>query len=352
MPGLSVVCLQNVLGFYFELYMFLILLQEGFKKMKLKRIGVLTSGGDSPGMNAVVSAVVSCAAKNGLETIGICRGYSGLMNNELKPLSVSDVSGISGLGGTVLFSARCLEMKTEQGRLKAVEACKKNGIDGLVVVGGDGTFCGAQLMSKAGIPCIGLPGTIDNDLAYTEYTLGYDTAVNTAIQMVDRLDSTTKSHDRCSVVEVMGRHAGYIALAVGLSCSASFVVVPEVEFNKQSLFDKLKRQLNSGKKYFIVVVSECILNVAELAKEIEDQTKIETRATVLGHVQRGGSPTARDRILGVQMGCYAVRLLSEGISNRVVGLKNGKLVDYEINEALAMKKEFPVDLHEMVSMLF
>lgn len=320
--------------------------------MKLKKIGVLTSGGDSPGMNAVISAVVRSAKKSGIETVGICRGFWGLINDETRPLSVSDVSGIVNLGGTVLFSARCLDMKTKEGAERAVQTCKKHGIEGLVVVGGDGSFCGAQVMSRAGIPCIGLPGTIDNDLGYTDYTLGYDTAVNTAIRMVDMLDCTIKSHDRCSVVEVMGRHAGHIALAVGASCSASFIVVPEVEFNKQSLFNKLEQQLQFEKKHFIIIVAECILNVFELAKEIEAKTKIETRATVLGHVQRGGCPTAKDRILGVQMGCYAVRLLSEGISNRVVGLKNGCLVDYEINEALEMKKGLDNNLYKNASTLF
>lgn len=319
--------------------------------MKLKRIGILTSGGDSPGMNAAVNAVVRCAAKNGLETIGVYRGFRGLINDDLKMLRVSDVDGIVSLGGTVLFSARCLDMKTKQGVLSAVETCKKHEIDGLIVIGGDGSFCGAQVMSKSGVPCIGLPGTIDNDLAYTDYTIGYDSAVNTAIQMVDKIDSTTKSHDRCSVVEVMGRHAGYIALDVGLSCAASFIVVPEVEFDVKKLMRKLKNELEGFKKHFIVVVSECILNVSDLAKQIEAETGIETRATVLGHVQRGGSPTATDRIVGAKMGCYAVKLLSEGISNRVVGLKNGCLVDYEIDEALAMKKVFPFDLYEVANTL-
>lgn len=320
--------------------------------MNSKRIGVLTSGGDSPGMNAAISAVVRSAANFGCETVGIYHGYSGLLNDNVRSIGVSDVRGIENLGGTVLFSARCLEMKTKQGVERAVQTCKKHGIEGLVVIGGDGSFCGAGLMSNAGIACIGLPGTIDNDIASTEQSLGYDTAVNTAIKMVDLLNTTTCSHDRCSVVEVMGRNAGYIALGVGLSCAASFVVVPEVEFKKQQLFDKMKAQLNSGKKHFIIVVSECILDVFDLAKEIEAQTKVETRATVLGHVQRGGSPTFKDRSLGIQLGQRAVELLCSGKSNRVVGVKDGHLVDYEIREALEMRKTFPVGLYDIANTLF
>lgn len=320
--------------------------------MKIKKIGVLTSGGDCPGMNATINAIVRFAIQNGFEIVGIVRGYKGLINDEIRQLKLCDVKNIVGRGGTILHSARCLEMKTKFGVQKALQTCKKHGIDGLVVIGGDGSFCGAQILSNEGIPCIGLPGTIDNDIAYTEYTLGYDTAVNTAVEMVDKLNDTVTSHDRCSVVEVMGRDAGYIALDVAMSCGANFVVVPEVEFDKQSLIDKIKFDLKMGKKHFIIVVAECILNVYDLAKEIEEQTQIESRATVLGHVQRGGSPSAKDRIIGAVLGCRAVELLANGIGDRVVGLKNGKIIDCEINDALNMKKSFPKHLYDMVGCLF
>ena len=320
--------------------------------MSMKRIGILTSGGDCPGMNATINAVVRCAVQNGLETVGIIRGYSGLINDNVKPLKLRDVQNIVSRGGTILHSARCLDMKTKTGVQKAVQTCKKHGIDGLVVIGGDGSFCGAQVLSNEGILCIGLPGTIDNDIAYTEYTLGYDTAVNTAIEMVDKLNDTITSHDRCSVVEVMGRDAGYIALDVALSCSASFVIVPEEKFNKQNLINKIQTDLANGKKHFIVVVAECILNVHDLAKEIEEKTGVESRATVLGHVQRGGSPSAKDRLVGAILGFRAVELLVSGVSNRVVGLQNGKVIDCEINEALKMKKSFPKNLYDMVGLLF
>ncbi len=316
--------------------------------MKIKKIGILTSGGDSPGMNSAICAVVKFAKKFGIETVGVCRGFSGLINDEIRCLGVDDVCGISRLGGTILYSARCLDMKTKQGIEKAVATCKKHEIDGLVVIGGDGSFCGAQVMSNAGVLCIGLPGTIDNDIAYTDYTIGYDTAVNTAIQMVEKLNDTIISHDRCSVVEVMGRDAGYIALDVSLSCGVSYVVIPEFEFKKQDLITKLKIDSAAGRKHFVVVVAECILNVHDLAKEIENETKIESRATVLGHVQRGGSPTAKDRIVATRLGYRAIDLLAQGIGNRVVGLKNGELVDYGIDEALSMKKTISKKLYDMV----
>lgn len=320
--------------------------------MSMRKIGILTSGGDCPGMNATINAVVRSAVQNGLETVGIVRGYSGLINDNVKPLKLRDVQNIVSRGGTILHSARCLDMKTKSGVQKAVQTCKKHGIDGLVVIGGDGSFCGAQVLSNEGISCIGLPGTIDNDIAYTEYTLGYDTAVNTAIEMVDKLNDTITSHDRCSVVEVMGRDAGYIALDVALSCGASFVIVPEEKFNKQNLINKIQADLAIGNKHFIVVVAECILNVHELAKEIEEKTGVESRATVLGHVQRGGSPSAKDRLVGAILGFRAVELLVSGVSNRVVGLRNGKVIDCEINEALSMKKSFPKNLYDMVGLLF
>ncbi len=319
--------------------------------MNIKKMAILTSGGDAPGMNSTINAIVHYAEKANIQTVGVNYGYRGLINGDVKPINILDIENSANRGGTILFSARCSDMKTPEGLQKAVQTCKNNEIDSLIVIGGDGSFCGAQLLSKEGIACIGLPGTIDNDIACTEYTLGYDTAVNTAVKMVDRLNDTITSHDRCSVVEVMGRDAGYIALDVALSCGASFVIVPEVEFVQKNLIDKLKTDLKRGKKHFIVIVAECVLDVKKLAKDIESETKIETRATVLGHVQRGGNPTATDRIVGAKLGHRAVELLINGKSSRVVGLKNGELVDYEINEALKMKKTFPKNLYDMVTTL-
>lgn len=319
--------------------------------MNVKKIGVLTSGGDAPGMNATIHAVVKSAIAKGIEIVGIYRGYSGLIKGDIRPLVASDVTDIIQRGGTILYSARCPEMKTSDGVKKAKEVCEVNNIDGLVVIGGDGSFCGASILSDAGVPCIGLPGTIDNDISCTDYTIGYDTAINTAVQMIDRLCDTTASHDRCSVVEVMGRHAGYIALNAGISCSASYIIIPEHPFNKQDLFDRIKHAMNRGKNHFIVMVAEGIGNVTELAKEIEQVTGVESRATILGHVQRGGSPTVRDRVVAARLGYHAVNLLAKGIGNRVVGLNKDVVVDFDIKDALNMTKKFPEDLYHMASEL-
>lgn len=319
--------------------------------MKVKKIGVLTSGGDAPGMNSTIHAVVKSAIAKGIEIVGIYRGYSGLIKGDIRPLVASDVTDIIQRGGTILYSARCPEMKTSDGVKKAKEVCETNNIDGLVVIGGDGSFCGASVLSNAGIPCIALPGTIDNDISCTDYTIGYDTAINTAVQMIDKLCDTTASHDRCSVVEVMGRHAGYIALNAGISCSASYIIIPEHPFNKQDLFNKIKHAMDRGKNHFIVMVAEGIGNVTELAKEIEQVTGVESRATILGHVQRGGSPTVRDRVIGSRLGYYAVNLLVKGIGNRVVGLNKDVVVDFDIKDALNMTKKFPEDLYHMADEL-
>ena len=306
----------------------------------MKTIGVLTSGGDAPGMNAAVRAVVRTAIANGMTVKGIRRGYNGLMEDDIIDLGARDVSDIIQLGGTMLYSARSTRFKTEEGMADAIATCKKHGIEGIVVIGGDGSFRGARDLSLRGIPCVGIPATIDNDIASTEYTIGFDTAMNTVIQMVDRLRDTCDSHARCSVVEVMGRHAGHIALRTGISVGATAILVPEHNNTVDDVIEKIKATRKLGKKHFIVMVAEGVGGVDEMAKKIEEVTGIETRGTVLGHVQRGGSPTVRDRVIATQMGYEAVCLLKKGIGNRVVAYKLGKIENYDIYEALNMKKGF------------
>ena len=320
--------------------------------MNIKKIGVLTSGGDAPGMNAVIYSVVKCAKKNNIDVVGIYRGYNGLISGDVRPLQVDDVVDIMKKGGTILYSARCKDFEKIDGVKLAVKTCKDNNIDGLVIVGGDGTFKGASNIVKQGVSCACIPGTIDNDISCTDYTIGYDSAVNTAVEMVDKLCDTTASHDRCSVVEVMGRSSGYIALGVGISCGANYIVIPEYEFNKQDLFNNITAAINGGRKHFVVVVAEGILNVSNLAKEIENELGVESRATVLGHVQRGGSPTVKDRVLGVNFGVRAVEILLSGNCGRVIGLKDDALVDYDILQGLSIKKEFPKALYEMARSLY
>jgi 6-phosphofructokinase 1 len=306
----------------------------------MKTIGVLTSGGDAPGMNAAVRAVVRTAIANGMTVKGIRRGYNGLMEDDVIDLGARDVSDIIQLGGTMLYSARSSRFKTEEGLAEAMATCKKHGIEGIVVIGGDGSFRGARDLSLRGIPCVGIPATIDNDISSTEYTIGFDTAMNTVIEMVDRLRDTCDSHARCSVVEVMGRRAGHIALRTGLSVGAVAILVPERDTSVEEVIEKIERTRALGKKHFIVMVAEGVGGVDEMAKKIEAVTGIETRGTVLGHVQRGGSPTVRDRVIASQMGFEAVNLLKEGIGNRVVAYKLGKIVNYDIYEALNMNKPF------------
>ncbi len=314
---------------------------------KVKKIAVLTSGGDAPGMNAAVRAVVRAALSRGIEIVAVRRGYAGLMEGDFIPMKASDVSGILRKGGTVLFSARSPEFCTEEGIQRAVKTCKENNIEGIVVIGGDGSYRGAGDLSSHGIPCIGVPGTIDNDISSTDVTIGFDTSVNCVLDMIDRLRDTMTSHDRCSVVEVMGRHAGYIAIHAGIATGATFVMVPEIEANADDCVKKIKAGQALGKKSFIVVVAEGVGHCEELAEKIEKETGIITRATILGHVQRGGSPTARDRVLASRLGSYAVKLLAEGKSNRVVGTYKEDLVDYDLHEGLAMKKPFPQDAYEL-----
>ncbi|MGI5959126.1 MAG: 6-phosphofructokinase [Massiliimalia sp.] len=316
---------------------------------KQKTIGVLTSGGDAPGMNAAVRAVVRAAIKKGMRVIGIKRGYNGLIHGEMVEMNMRSVSDIIHRGGTMLYTARCLEFKEHAGVLKAKDSCIEAGIDGIVAIGGDGSFRGAADLSKEGIPCVGLPGTIDNDIACTDYTIGYDTAMNTAMEMVDKIRDTAQSHDRCSVVEVMGRHAGYIALNAGIACGATYILVPEVEPDYDAMIEKIKTAQKLGKQNFIILVAEGIGHSEEIAKKIEAETGIESRATILGHVQRGGNPTVRDRVLASQLAYHAVELLDQGIGNRVVGIKEDKVVDFDIQEALSMKKPFPMDLYKIAN---
>ena len=311
----------------------------------MKTVGVLTSGGDAPGMNAAVRSVVRSAVSMGMNVKGIYRGYNGLIEGEIKDLDVRSVSDVIHRGGTMLYTARSPLFKTQEGIDAAVANCKKFGIEGIVVIGGDGSFRGAMDLSKNGIPCIGVPGTIDNDISSTEYTIGFDTAMNTAMEMVDKIRDTTQSHERCSVIEVMGRHAGWIALETGIAVGASVILVPEIAYDLQrDVINKIELTKKTGKQHFIVVVAEGVGKVSEIAQQIEEITGIETRATVLGHVQRGGSPTVRDRLMASKMGYEAVKLLSQGIGNRVVAYKQNQIVNYDIYEALAMKKPFDIDL--------
>ena len=307
---------------------------------EIKTIGVLTSGGDAPGMNDAVRAVVRTALSKGIKVKGIERGYNGLLHNEMRDMDLRSVSEIIHRGGTVLYTARCLEFLTKEGQEQGAQCCRDNGIDALVVVGGDGSFKGARALANLGIPCIGIPGTIDNDIACSEYTIGYDTAMNTAVEMVDKLRDTTQSHDRCSVVEVMGRHAGYIALNVGIATGAIATLIPERPYDlERDILDRMSFTQKTGKKHFIIVKAEGVPGTAQdLANEIQARTGIDSRATVLGHVQRGGAPTLRDRVTASQMGYQAVYLLERGIFNRVVAVSADQIVDYDINVALAMHK--------------
>lgn len=314
----------------------------------MKSIAVLTSGGDAPGMNPAVRAVVRTACQRGIKVYGVDRGYTGLINGDIHEMNLRSVSDIITRGGTILYSARCPEFKTEEGLQKAVATCKKFGIDGMVIIGGDGSFRGARDLSLRGIPCIGLPGTIDNDISCTDYTIGYDTCLNTIVQMVDRIRDTSESHDRCTVVEVMGRGAGYLALEAGIAVGATSIIVPEVEYDiERDVIVRIREFQKTGKKHFIVIVAEGVGGTAEIAKKIEAETGVESRATILGHVQRGGSPTARDRIMASQMGSRAVDLLTQGIGNRVIGIRDNKIVDFDIFEALKMTKTIDMKDYEL-----
>ena len=317
----------------------------------MKKIAVLTSGGDAPGMNAAIRAVVRTAIHNGIEVMGVQRGYSGLINGELFTMDRTSVSDIIQRGGTILRTARCPEFKNEEVRKKAAKILQAYGVEALVVIGGDGSFTGAKLLSKLGIKTIGIPGTIDNDLAYTDFTLGFDTALNTVVDAINKIRDTSTSHERVSIVEVMGRHCGDLALYAGLAGGAEAIVVPEKDFDKNELCRTILEGKANGKMHNLVLLAEGIGGAFELAKEVEDVTGIETRATVLGHIQRGGSPSAYDRVLASKMGAKAVEVLMEGKTSRVIGIRNNEIIDDDIDEALAIERKFDEKLYDIAEVL-
>lgn len=317
----------------------------------MKKIAILTSGGDAPGMNAAIRAVVKTALNSGIEVMGIKRGYSGLINGEIFPMDGEYVSDIIQKGGTVLMTARCLEFKQEEVRKRAVKILKAYGIDALVVIGGDGSFMGAKLLSKLGVMTVGIPGTIDNDLSYTDYTIGFDTALNTAVDSINKIKDTSTSHERVSVVEVMGRSCGDIALYSGISGGAEAILVPELEFDKNALYRTILDGKSKGRMHNLVVLAEGIGGAIDLAKEIEEVTGIETRATILGHIQRGGSPSGFDRVLASRLGAKAVEVLLEGKTSRVIGIRENKIVDDDIDEALAVERKFDQELYDIAVVL-
>ena len=315
---------------------------------EINTIGVLTSGGDAPGMNAAIRAVVRQALSKGKKVKGIKRGYAGLLNEEIIDMNGQSVSDTISRGGTILQTARCMEFTTPEGQQKGAEICKKHGIDAIVVIGGDGSFKGAQKLAALGINTIGLPGTIDLDIACTDYTIGFDTAVNTAMEAIDKVRDTSTSHERCSIIEVMGRGAGHIALWCGIANGAEDILLPEkYDYDEQKLVNHIIENRKRGKQHHIIVNAEGIGHSSSMAKRIEAATGIETRATILGHMQRGGSPTCKDRVYASTMGALAVDLLCEGKTNRVVGYRHGDFVDYDIDEGLAMKKEIPEYQYEI-----
>ncbi|MGN0267485.1 MAG: 6-phosphofructokinase [Lachnospiraceae bacterium] len=315
---------------------------------KVQTIGVLTSGGDAPGMNAAIRGVVRTAMKHGIKVKGIMRGYAGLLNEEIIDMDSMSVSDIIHRGGTILYTARCMEFMTPEGQAKAADICRKHGIEGLVVIGGDGSFRGAQKLANHGINAVGVPGTIDLDISCTEYTIGFDTAVNTAMEAIDKIRDTSASHERCSIIEVMGRNAGYIALWSAIASGAEDVLLPErYDYNEQAIIDSLIEKHRSGKTHHIIINAEGIGHSTSMAKRIEQATGIETRATVLGHMQRGGSPSCKDRVYASIMGAKAVELLSEGKTKRIVAYKNGDYVDFDIDEALSMTKDIPEEQYQI-----
>ncbi len=320
--------------------------------MGAKNIAVLTSGGDAPGMNAAVRAVVRSAISFGMKVYGVKRGYNGLLHGDVQEMNLRSVSDIMQHGGTALFTARSPEFNTPEGVQKAADMCRKLGIDGVVVIGGDGSFRGARDLTGAGVACVGVPGTIDNDIACTDYTIGYDTALNTAMEMIDRIRDTTESHDRCSVVEVMGRRCGDIALHTAIATGAIATLVPEIPYDfEKDVIARIRMAQTTGKKHFIVVVAEGVGHTQEIAETIQSETGIESRATILGHVQRGGSPTLRDRVVASRMGYHAVELLQNGMSNRVVAMKGEQIVDFDITEALNMPRVFDENLYRISAKL-
>jgi 6-phosphofructokinase 1 len=330
----------------------IILEEQHMADKVIRTIGVLTSGGDAPGMNAAIRAVVRTAIGKGLRVRGIRKGYQGLLDEDIIDLTARDVSDTIQLGGTILQTARSQQMRTEQGQLKAAGVLKKYEIQGLVVIGGDGSFAGAQKLSQYGINVIGIPGTIDLDIACTEYTIGFDTAANTAMEAIDKIRDTSTSHERCSIVEVMGRDAGYLALWCGIANGAEHILLPEQHgYDEQAIIDEIIENRNRGKKHYIIINAEGVGDSINMAKRIEEATGVETRATILGHLQRGGSPTVKDRVYASIMGAKAVELLAEGKTNRVVGYQHGEYIDFDINDALKMNKQIPDYQIEIAKML-
>ena len=319
---------------------------------EVKTIGVLTSGGDAPGMNAAIRAVVRTAINKGMKVKGIMRGYAGLLQEEIVDMDGTSVADTIGRGGTILYTARCPEFMTEEGQKRGAGICRKHNIDGLVVIGGDGSYRGAGKLSALGINTVGLPGTIDLDIACTDYTIGFDTAINTAMEAIDKVRDTSTSHERCSIIEVMGRHAGYIALWCGIANGAEDILLPErYDGNEQMLINRIIDNRKRGKRHHIIINAEGIGHSASMAKRIEAATGIETRATILGYMQRGGAPTCKDRVYASIMGAKAVELLEKGKTNRVVAYKHGEFLDFDIQEALNMKKDIPEDQYEISKLL-
>ena len=319
---------------------------------EIKTIGVLTSGGDAPGMNAAIRAVVRTGIYNGFKVMGVKKGYNGLISGDVFEMNLRSVSDIVHRGGTVLRTARCMEFKTEEGIKKAINMARVFRIDALVVIGGDGSFKGARDLSQLGLDVIGIPGTIDNDIGCSEYTIGYDTALNTVQDAMDKIRDTAYSHERCSVLEVMGRHAGYIALNIGIACGAEVVLLPERPFDfDNNIIKPIIEGRNRGKKQYSVIVAEGVGGAIDIAKRIEEVTGIESRATILGHLQRGGSPTVRDRVMASMMGAHATEILKNGITNRIIAVKDSKVVDIEINEALAIEKQIDDNMVELSKIL-
>lgn len=321
-------------------------------KKEVKTIGVLTSGGDAPGMNAAIRAVVRTAINKGLKVKGIMRGYAGLLQEEIVDLDTISVSEVINRGGTILYTARCEEFTTEEGQRLGAEICKKHGIDGVVVIGGDGSFRGAGKLAAHGINTIAVPATIDLDVACTDYTIGFDTAVNTAMEAIDKVRDTSTSHERCSIIEVMGRHAGYIALWCGIANGAEDILLPErYDGNEQYLINRIIENRKRGKKHHIIINAEGIGHSTSMARRIEAATGVETRATIIGYIQRGGTPSCKDRVYASIMGSKAAQLMAEGKSNRVVAYKNGEFIDYDIQEALNMNKDIPEEQFDISKLL-
>ena len=319
---------------------------------KIKRIGILTSGGDAPGMNAAVRAVVRTALGRGIECVGIRRGWNGLINSDFVMLNSSSVSHIINKGGTILYTARSQEFLTPEGRQRAVATCKLLGLDGIVAIGGDGTFRGALELSRLGVPVVGIPATIDNDIGCSNYTIGFDTACNTATQCIDKLRDTMQSHERCSVVEVMGRHAGYLALYVGIAAGATAVLIPELELDFETdVAEPIRKARLAGTTHHMVVVAEGAASAYDVSKRIQDELGIDPRVTVLGHIQRGGTPSARDRETASRMGYEAVMSLAEGRGDRIIATQDGRIVDLDMEQALAMTKTLPPERYDVLEAL-